>query len=81
MNITININFIVTLFKCFYWLWADFRSWSSVSVIDFGQVNTYCHVYVNYDTSEMKYWVSLLKTYDAMKEKWFGILNCPNFAG
>ena len=28
----------------------------------------------------MKYWVSLLKTYEAKKEKQFGILNCPNFA-
>ena len=69
-NINININFIVTLFKCFYyWLWADFRTWSGVSVINFGQVNTYWDVYINDDTGEMKYWVSLLKTYEIMKEK------------
>ena len=80
-NINININFIVTLFKCFYyWLWAGFRSWSSVSVINFGQVNTCWDVYINDDTNEMKYCVSLLKTYEAMNEKQFGILNCPNFA-
>ena len=69
-NINININFIVTLFKCFYyWLSADFRTWSGVSVIDFGQVNTYWDVYINDDTGEMKYWVSVLKTYEIMKEK------------
>ena len=71
----------MTLFKCFYyWLWAGFRSWSSVSVVNFGQVNTYWDVYINDDTNEMKYWVSLLKTYEAKKEKQFGIQNCPNFA-
>ena len=75
-------KFIVTLIKCsFYWLWADFRPWSSISIINFGQVNTCWDVYINDDTSEMKYWVALLKTYETMKEKWFGILNYPNFTG